>query len=146
MSLAKAANFFILAACFLARGVAQDVQPPEADPAQEQVAPERGCTFRSNPSDFLNAQRRIRDAVDRGVRKFSTARSATATATPQAPVLHRNFIDDEIFGKLDQLKVQPAPLSSDEEFVRRAYLDIIGRIPSAQRREGIHRQRRGRQA
>jgi hypothetical protein len=130
MSLAKAANLSILAACLLVRGVAQDVHAPEADPAPEQITPEQGCTFRSNPSGFLNAQRRIRDAVDRSVRKFSTARSA-AVATPQAPILHRNFIDDEIFGKLDQLKVQPASVSSDEEFVRRVYLDIIGRIPSA---------------
>src|SRR6185503_11904137 len=31
---------------------------------------------------------------------------------------------------LDQ-KIRPAPLSSDPEFVRRVYLDITGRIPTA---------------
>ena len=52
-------------------------------------------------------------------------------AASEAVIVRRNFIDEEIFGKLDKLKVQPAPMSSDEEFVRRVYLDIIGRIPSA---------------
>jgi hypothetical protein len=42
----------------------------------------------------------------------------------------RNFIDDEIFNKLASLGVKPAPLSSDEEFVRRIHLDLTGRIPS----------------
>ncbi|MBI1745417.1 MAG: DUF1553 domain-containing protein [Acidobacteria bacterium] len=44
----------------------------------------------------------------------------------------RNFIDDFIFDKMDQDGVVPAPLSPDEEFIRRVYLDLTGRIPSSQ--------------
>lgn len=44
----------------------------------------------------------------------------------------RNFIDEYIFGKMEQEGIQPAALSSDEEFIRRIYLDLTGRIPSPQ--------------
>ena len=42
----------------------------------------------------------------------------------------RNAIDELIFAKLDQCKVPPAAVCSDGVFVRRAYLDIIGTLPS----------------
>jgi hypothetical protein len=40
-------------------------------------------------------------------------------------------IDQLVFGKLKQLDIQPANLCSDAVFVRRAYLDAIGTLPSA---------------
>ena len=42
----------------------------------------------------------------------------------------RNAIDELVFAKLEQCKVQPAAVCSDGVFVRRAYLDIIGTLPS----------------
>src|SRR5678815_4468700 len=42
----------------------------------------------------------------------------------------RNFIDDYIFGKMVTDGVEPAPLASDEEILRRLSLDLTGRIPS----------------
>ena len=42
-----------------------------------------------------------------------------------------NFIDGEIFGKMQKDGIAPAPLSSDEEFLRRASLDLTGQIPTA---------------
>lgn len=41
-----------------------------------------------------------------------------------------NYIDSHVFGKLKLLQIEPAPLSTDEEFVRRAYLDAVGRLPT----------------
>ena len=41
-----------------------------------------------------------------------------------------NFIDDEIFGKMQQDGIAPAPLSSDTEFLRRVTLDLTGQIPT----------------
>lgn len=77
-----------------------------------------GCTFRGEPA---------RDRIFETVRKFSSVR--TAAADP-APPPRRNFIDDEIFLRLDAVRVRPAALATDEEFVRRIYLDIAGRIPT----------------
>ena len=43
----------------------------------------------------------------------------------------RNFIDDLVLEKLVALNIPPSPLAGDEEFIRRAYLDAIGILPSA---------------
>ncbi|MFN3326004.1 MAG: DUF1553 domain-containing protein [Bryobacteraceae bacterium] len=51
------------------------------------------------------------------------------TATPNVPRV--NFIDDEIFGKMERDGVPHAPLATDQEFIRRVKLDIAGRIPTA---------------
>ena len=40
-----------------------------------------------------------------------------------------NFIDDYIFAKLRKFQIQPAELSSDEEFLRRLCLDLTGSLP-----------------
>jgi hypothetical protein len=41
-------------------------------------------------------------------------------------------IDKLVFGRLQRLDLQPANLCSDAVFVRRAYLDVIGTLPTAQ--------------
>ncbi len=52
-------------------------------------------------------------------------------APPSAdPVQRNNYIDDFIFGKMERDGVPHASLSSDEEFLRRSSLDLIGRLPS----------------
>jgi hypothetical protein len=48
-----------------------------------------------------------------------------ADLTPQGK------IDELVFGKLKRLDIQPANLCSDAVFVRRAYLDVIGTLPTA---------------
>jgi hypothetical protein len=41
-----------------------------------------------------------------------------------------NFIDGHVWAKLKQLNVTPSELSTDAQFHRRAFLDIIGRLPA----------------
>jgi hypothetical protein len=41
----------------------------------------------------------------------------------------RNFIDDELFKRLESLKVPPSPAASDATFLRRASLDLTGEQP-----------------
>ncbi len=43
----------------------------------------------------------------------------------------RNFIDRLVFARLKQLRINPAPLCEDVEYLRRAYLDLLGRLPTA---------------
>ena len=43
-----------------------------------------------------------------------------------------NYIDREIFAKLRTLRMNPSELSSDQVFMRRAYLDLLGILPTAQ--------------
>jgi hypothetical protein len=42
----------------------------------------------------------------------------------------RNFIDELVLKKLQQLNVPPSPPASDAEFLRRAYLDTTGVLPT----------------
>jgi hypothetical protein len=44
----------------------------------------------------------------------------------------RNFIDDLALEKLKDLNLPPSPRASDSEFLRRAYLDTIGVLPTAE--------------
>lgn len=42
-----------------------------------------------------------------------------------------NFVDDLVFAKLRRLHVIPSELCSDEVFIRRSFLDVIGTLPTA---------------
>jgi hypothetical protein len=60
----------------------------------------------------------------------------TFTAPYEVPVRpellrqRNNFIDEHVFNKLAALRIPPSPLCSDTEFLRRAYLDTIGVLPT----------------
>ena len=57
------------------------------------------------------------------------APSPLETAAAPAP---ETQIDKLVFGRLTQLRLQPANLCSDAVFARRVYLDVIGAIPTVQ--------------
>ena len=49
----------------------------------------------------------------------------------------RNFIDDELFKRLESLKVPPSPPASDAAFLRRVSLDLTGEAAVARRSAAI---------
>jgi hypothetical protein len=80
-------------------------------------------------------------AGDRG-EAFVMARFATFTVGAQIIVLpkgykftfpnveERNYIDTLVHNKLKKLRIAPSGLCDDETFLRRAYIDIIGVLPT----------------
>ncbi len=63
---------------------------------------------------------------------------ATATANPyeaDATLMPKGKIDQFVFANLRRLNIQPANPCSDAVFVRRAYLDVIGTLPTAKETE-----------
>lgn len=40
-----------------------------------------------------------------------------------------NFVDELVYSKLNQLQILPSDVCTDSEFIRRAYLDLTGRLP-----------------
>src|SRR6185503_1295553 len=59
---------------------------------------------------------------------FMPARSGFVWKNPPA----NNYIDEEVFAKLRVLRINPSDLCSDSEFIRRAYLDLLGILPTAE--------------
>jgi hypothetical protein len=43
-----------------------------------------------------------------------------------------NYVDKHTFAKLKMLNIQPSDLCTDQEFIRRAYLDVCGILPTPQ--------------
>ncbi len=71
--------------------------------------------------------------VARFERKFASARLIVLKhdgGFQPTPVPTDHFIDQHVIAKLNDLKVRPSELASDEEFLRRVSLDLIGLQPS----------------
>lgn len=60
---------------------------------------------------------------------FLLAASVYETPGPPQP---KNRIDQLVFANLQRLDIQPAALSSDAVFLRRAYLDLTGTLPTVE--------------
>jgi hypothetical protein len=54
-----------------------------------------------------------------------------ADEKPYPEILTKNFIDEFVAAKLKKLNVRPSELSSDSEFIRRIYLDTVGKLPTS---------------
>lgn len=67
--------------------------------------------------------------------KVAVAEINAPRAAPVAPEVYvasasYNYIDERIKDKLRQLNIAPAPLCDDATFIRRAYLDTLGILPT----------------
>ena len=51
------------------------------------------------------------------------------TASQAVQFTPNNFIDEFVLAKLKKLNIRPSALTTDDVFVRRVYLDTIGRLP-----------------
>jgi hypothetical protein len=60
------------------------------------------------------------------------ARLLPAKASSFSRIPRKNYIDEHIFGRIERDGIPHAGLSSDEEFIRRAYLDATGLLPGAE--------------
>jgi hypothetical protein len=95
----------------------------------------------NNDTSATISQEGIVTAGDRG-EAFVMARFATFTVGAQIIVLpkglqftfpqiaEKNYIDTMVNNKLKKLRVAPSELCTDEAFLRRAYIDIIGTLPT----------------
>ena len=52
-----------------------------------------------------------------------------------------NYVDQAVFAKLKDLRILPSQLATDEQFLRRAYLDLIGLVPTPEEYERFARDR-----
>ncbi|MBI4908442.1 MAG: DUF1549 domain-containing protein [Acidobacteria bacterium] len=97
--------------------------------AQSPSVPE--CTFQRNPDELLTRQLRAHRQAFDTTTKFTTraAKGSLRNLQPSAAP-RRNLIDEYVFTQLEERGIDAAPISTDEEFLRRVTLDLTGRIPS----------------
>jgi hypothetical protein len=65
------------------------------------------------------------------VKRTNQAAAALPGTASAGKIPRKNFIDDHIFGRIERDRIPHAGLATDAEFVRRAYLDATGELPSA---------------
>ncbi|MEZ0275146.1 MAG: DUF1549 and DUF1553 domain-containing protein, partial [Roseimicrobium sp.] len=73
--------------------------------------------------------------VVRYLNKQQPVRLAFIAARPEfvwTPTPQNNIVDRQVFAKLKALRMTPSELSTDEVYVRRAYLDLCGALPTAE--------------
>ncbi len=91
------------------------------------------CRF--NPRAFPSAAMVFHELSARAELVAGPLRHRAAVPPPAPPptttFTAKNFIDDEIFGKMLKDNVRWTSASSDEEFLRRVTLDLTGAIPDA---------------
>ena len=85
------------------------------------------CTFLNKPEEFLRKPEQRWQEISGWTARVAPSSAAADTI----PISRKNFIDEYIFGRMERDGIQPAPISGDQEFLRRVYLDLTGRIPSA---------------
>jgi uncharacterized protein DUF1553/uncharacterized protein DUF1549 len=64
--------------------------------------------------------------------RFASPYSANIAPEAFTKSKRSNFIDDLVLKKLQMLRIAPSDAATDNEFVRRAYLDACGILPTAQ--------------
>src|SRR6266568_6424869 len=107
--------------------VTAQLQKEQPQPVQTQVDKDR---VEAAHSELLTGKDKAAEA--------SRLTQAVASALPgagdsSAPIPRKNFIDEHIFGRIERDKIPHAPLAGDEEFLRRAYLDATGLLPTPDR-------------
>jgi hypothetical protein len=96
---------------------------------QDQVAG-GDCSYLKAPENFRGAQARHREMVSRTTEAVSANLSIELAPVHASVIPRKNLIDAILFDRMERDNVASAPLCTDEEFIRRVYLDLTGRIPS----------------
>ncbi len=106
----------------------------DAQQESEKRVVREDCDYLQNPEGFRGAMARHREEVSRATETLSSAlmlETELQTVPPQ-DIPRKNFIDNMLFDRMERDNVASAPLCTDSEFIRRVYLDLTGRIPSAE--------------
>jgi len=103
---------------------AQLPQKNQSQPSQPQVDQDR---IEAAHGKLLSGEDKAKEA-SRLTEAVAPALPGAASST--APVPRKNFVDEHIFGRIERDKIPHAPVAGDEEFLRRAYLDATGLLPT----------------
>jgi len=98
-------------------------QLPQQEPLQpKELDPDR---FEAVHGQLLTPQDKAVEAS-----RLTQALAAAADTASLEPLPRKNFVDEFVLGRMERDKIPHAPLANDEEFLRRAYLDLTGLLPT----------------
>jgi len=110
------------------------------------VTPLSSFSTSNDNSVSINLRSGLSTSKNRG-EAFLLGRFMTFTEVAQAIVIPKdlnytrpelpefNYIDKHVYGKLHKLRIIPAPLCDDETFLRRVFIDVVGKLPEPSERE-----------
>jgi hypothetical protein len=107
-----------LAGCMAFTALAQDPPKPAPPADQDRYEKAHEGVFGAQPDKAAEASR------------LTQAVAAALPPSATQAIVRKNLIDQAIFGRMERDHVPHAPVASDEEFVRRVYLDATGGLPS----------------
>ncbi|MBL9168605.1 MAG: DUF1553 domain-containing protein [Verrucomicrobiales bacterium] len=109
-----------------ARDVTQWVKYTDANSAVTSVSESGSAKIQGFGEGAITAWYLSRLAIARVIVPYTNNLSSLSLAQARK----RNFIDEQVALKLNELNLPPSPRCSDAEFVRRAHLDTIGVLPT----------------
>ena len=147
MSYRRIPAFLAAAALAVAAVTVNEVRAQEAQSAIEEAADyaHADCSFfGAHRDDYLASGLGAQMLLSERRSALTAAVVAQLSGGPSAPLRSRTgslafnkgpirgeSIDDFVFGLLAQKRIAPAPKTTDAEFLRRASIDLTGRIPTA---------------
>jgi hypothetical protein len=123
----KRGNWILTVMLLLLLSLVVFARLPQANPSQQPQPQADQDRIEAAHGKLLSGEDKAKEA--------SRLTEAVAPALPgavasTAPVPRKNFVDEFIFGKMEHDKVPHAPIAGDEEYLRRAYLDATGLLPT----------------
>jgi len=109
-------RYLLAVLLILAVAVCASAQTPEPKPAADPFEDAHQGVFDAKKDKAVEAGR-------------ATAAFQQSGMVVSASVPRRNFVDEQIFGRMERDGIPHAPLAGDEDFVRRVYLDATGLLP-----------------
>src|SRR5262245_52947628 len=103
--------------------------------ARPQQNPSQPTQQKLDDNRIEEAHGALFQAPDKAAQDASKLTEAVAAGLPPgpasyAPIAKKNFVDEFILGRMERDKIPHAALSGDSEFLRRAYLDATGLLPT----------------
>lgn len=108
-----------------------EAKPPAVKPPEAKTPPMIDQESIERAHDTLFAPKQKAGDAANALTKEVAPKLPAGAKVSFDPLPRKNFIDQHVFARMEKDRIPHSPLSSDEEFLRRAYLDIAGIIPAA---------------
>src|SRR5438093_6748741 len=122
----KPAKLVVMVAMVLGLSIAVIAKLPQQNQPQPSK-PQSDPDFNGAHKPLFSPDDKVKEAND----LTKTVAAGLPNTSSSGPVPRKNFIDDLVFARMERDHIPHAPLSSDEEFLRRTYLDATGLLPTA---------------